>query len=123
MARRSVSQQMVADWLGIQQPAVSQKLNAKRPFDTDELGVISERMGVPLAALTAEPTYAGVPFQGGGMTKAGPLPEGNDPAVVAGAGFEPATSGLWDSERITAAQVQEFLAQVEDHANAQAVTS
>lgn len=121
MARRNVSQQMVADWLGIQQPAVSQKLNAKRPFDTDELGIIAEQMNVPVAALTAEPTYAGVPFQGGGIKEAG-RPEGR-PAEVAGAGFEPATSGICRAESITAVEIAAMLADAEAHANGLAVTS
>lgn len=51
MARRRVSQATIAAALGITQQAVSQKLNGRRPLVLDEVLVIADQLGVPVAAL------------------------------------------------------------------------
>lgn len=106
MGRRRVTQKQMAAWLGISQAAASERLTNKTPFTLDELDVLAERMGVPVGALVLEVSYAVpvAPFQRRlGNEKAGPS-MADDPAAVAGAGFEPATSGLWVSHGIAAAE-------------------
>ena len=54
MARHNITQQAVADRLGTTQAAVSRRVLGKVPFDTEELGILSEMLGVPVSALFGE---------------------------------------------------------------------
>ena len=81
----------------------------------DELEVIAERFGVSVQSLF-DPPRTPVPFPGR-IEEAG-RPEGR-PAEVAGAGFEPATSGL----RVETVDVVRGLAELEEFANRAAVRS
>lgn len=120
IGRRRVTQKQMAEWLGLSQASASERLTNKTPFTLDELDVLAGHLGLPVQALFQEPAYA-APFQGGRIEEAG-RPEGR-PAEVAGAGFEPATSGTWAAGLITADQVALMLAEAEAWANVQVVTS
>jgi predicted transcriptional regulator len=54
MARRNVTQQMLADQLGMTQAAVSRRLVGRVPFDAEELGRVAEYLGVPVSLLFGE---------------------------------------------------------------------
>lgn len=49
MARQHKSQRDVAGWLGIAQQAVCTRLQGKRSFRAEELKIIGDELGVPVA--------------------------------------------------------------------------
>lgn len=49
MSRRKVTQQQVADLLGIHQMSVSRRLNGRTEFTASELIAIAHLLGVPAA--------------------------------------------------------------------------
>lgn len=55
LARHRTSGSALARHLGIPQSAVSRRLNGHVAFDLDQLPAIAEFLGVPVAALLADP--------------------------------------------------------------------
>lgn len=51
MARRGVTQMVLARKIGLSQPAVSARLKGKTPFNINELCLIASVLNVPLTAL------------------------------------------------------------------------
>jgi len=51
MARRRITQDRVADLLGISQPQVSKRLNGDIAFDVVELDKLADLLGIPAATL------------------------------------------------------------------------
>lgn len=51
MARKGVSQEELAARLGFSQSVVSKRLRGITPFDINELTLIAQHLGVPLASL------------------------------------------------------------------------
>lgn len=62
MARTRTKQRALADALGMTQGAISKKLNGDRPFTLDEIEVIAQHFGVPLASLFEQSNV--LPFRG-----------------------------------------------------------
>ena len=58
MARQRVTQQQIADVLGISQPQVSMRLRAEIPFGVDELGMVADALGVPVTNFLATAAQA-----------------------------------------------------------------
>ena len=93
---RSVTQTKLAKELGIAYPGVSNRLRGRIKWSAVDLAVTADMFGVEVADLY--PTRSGegwipAPYVPG-MQKA-PVPVGTEASgVVAGTGFEPATSGL-----------------------------
>lgn len=50
MKRQRISQQQVADLLGITQASVSRRLSGAAPFDVAEIQQVADLLGVPAAA-------------------------------------------------------------------------
>ena len=95
---RSVTQTMLAKKLGITYPGVSNRLRGRIKWTAADLAVTANMFGVEVADLY--PTRSGEGWAPAayvpGMQKA-PVPVGTEASgsgVVAGTGFEPATSGL-----------------------------
>lgn len=59
VARQSVTQDHIAQILGVAQPNVSRRLNGKQPFDTDELDKLAAAFGVPVDRFLTAPAPAG----------------------------------------------------------------
>lgn len=55
MARRKVTQQQVADVLGIAQTQVSRRLNGQVSFNVDELQAVAHLLGMSVQSLVASP--------------------------------------------------------------------
>ena len=55
MARRRISQQALAEALGVTQQAVSQKLSGRRPLTDQEITVAARLLDVPAGEFFAEP--------------------------------------------------------------------
>ena len=72
----------------INKTLLSQKLNGQRPWYLHEVQAIAKALGTTMAYLTGEASVA-EPTNG-----SGPVSEETGPGLVAGAGFEPTTSGL-----------------------------
>ena len=51
IARRRLSQRLVAEHLGISQPAFSARMSGKTALDVDDLLAIADLLGVPAADL------------------------------------------------------------------------
>lgn len=50
MARRRLTTRQVADWLGLGPAVTASRLSGKVPFRIDELGILAEAMGIPVAS-------------------------------------------------------------------------
>jgi transcriptional regulator with XRE-family HTH domain len=48
MARQRVSHRQVAQWLGKSQPQITRRLSGTIAFDTAELEVLAQALGVPV---------------------------------------------------------------------------
>ena len=48
VARQNVTQDYLAQILGVAQPNVSRRLTGKQPFDTDELDKLAAAFGIPV---------------------------------------------------------------------------
>lgn len=59
MARRSVTQERLAEALDLSQAAVSARLRGKTPFDINELHTIAEFLEVSLSALLPSDSKVG----------------------------------------------------------------
>ena len=53
LARKRISQTVLAEKLHLSQTAVSRRLNGKKAFDVNELAVVSDVTGVPVDRLAA----------------------------------------------------------------------
>lgn len=53
LARKRMSQEVLAEHLHLSQTAVSRRLNGRKAFDVNELATISAAVGVPMQALLA----------------------------------------------------------------------
>lgn len=51
MARKRVTQQTVAEHLGVSQPAVAARMSGKTPLDVNELFAIADLLDVPASQL------------------------------------------------------------------------
>lgn len=80
-AEQQVTNVVLARALKISENAMSRRMTGKLPFGVDELAAVATTLRVPITAFL--PPVAGTAAQGG--------PDGG--SSVAGAGFEPATSG------------------------------
>ena len=78
--RRGITQRELAAGIGLQEAAVSRKLRGRARWSLDELYATAAYLGLEPAGLLPQ--------------QSPPAREGKGAAVVAGAGFEPATSGL-----------------------------
>jgi transcriptional regulator with XRE-family HTH domain len=58
MARRRISQQQLANHLGVSQGAISKRLAGTVPFDVNEVGAIAELLGVHISDLLPEVSAA-----------------------------------------------------------------
>lgn len=58
MARRRITQQQVAEALGLKQGSVSKRLNGRVPWDVNEVSTVADLLGVPVSALIGEPERA-----------------------------------------------------------------
>jgi transcriptional regulator with XRE-family HTH domain len=123
MGETGITQAEVGRWLGLSQAAIAKRVSTRSVvFNVDELEAIANNFGVPVQSLFDPPRVAvASPFRSGGVKEAG-RPEGR-PADVAGAGFEPATSGLCRADSITSELLADLVAAAEAHANSQAVMS
>lgn len=54
MARRGVSQQRLAEVLGLSQSAISKRLRGLTPWDVNEMGTIATAFEVPIGSLLAD---------------------------------------------------------------------
>ena len=54
VARRKVTQQQLADLLGIHQMSVSRRLNGHTEFTASEIALVADFLGVPVATLIGE---------------------------------------------------------------------
>lgn len=59
VARQNVTQDRVAQILGVAQPNVSRRLNGKQPFDTDELDKLAVAFGIPVDRFLNAPASVG----------------------------------------------------------------
>ena len=88
-ARRGYSQSELGRALGITQSQVNRRWRGVIPWQLDELDAVAYLLGVSVIELVTPPR-GGLGYEKGPGAKA-PEPFG----AVAGAGFEPTTSGLW----------------------------
>lgn len=51
MAEKRITQDQVAQALGVTQPAIARRLNGSVPFDVNELALVAELLGVADSAL------------------------------------------------------------------------
>jgi len=51
LAKRSISQAVAAETIGLSQPAFSRRIRGEVAFDVTELAALSTLLGVPVAAL------------------------------------------------------------------------
>ena len=54
LARRRIPQTIVAERLGMSQPSLSRRLTGDTPFDVNELAIVAEILGIPLATLIGD---------------------------------------------------------------------
>ena len=86
--------------LGIAGANVSNRLHGKAKWTAEDLLATSARFDIPVDALMPTPDGSGgwvpAPYvpAGTAQTRRDPAPYGTGSVVVAGTGFEPATSGL-----------------------------
>ncbi|WP_423817342.1 helix-turn-helix domain-containing protein [Rothia nasimurium] len=103
IARAGISQAKLAKALSISPGSLSEKINGKISFSIDDLLIIAGTLGLSLTELLGEAlTSQRVPAPSyiedeKGKKKVAPIgfiPNGTTYQMVAGAGFEPAASGL-----------------------------
>ena len=102
MAREGLTQKNIAEILGVSQASISEKLRGKIAFNLNDLVVISAALRLSLGELLGEgilnakiPTTAELSKDGEKkIAPVGFIPTGATYQMVAGAGFEPAASGL-----------------------------
>ena len=89
--------------LGIAGANVSNRLHGKAKWTAEDLLATSARFGIPVDALMPTPDGSGgwvpAPYvpAGSAQMRRDPVPSGTGSVVVAGTGFEPATSGVCTS--------------------------
>ena len=106
----AINQQMFAERLtnidlgralGISKSTVSRKVRGHVTWSAEEVSLAAHLFGIPVDALMPTPDGSGgwvpAPYVPAGTTqiRRDPAPYGTGSVVVAGTGFEPATSGQW----------------------------
>ncbi|WP_367269246.1 helix-turn-helix domain-containing protein [uncultured Mobiluncus sp.] len=86
MYRRDTRQPQLASVLNLTQASVSRKISGKVPWTATELAKTAAMLDVPLSELMPEDTVE--------IAKSLEANASRDRGTVAGAGFEPTTSGL-----------------------------
>ena len=96
-----LSRASVGTLLGTLPQSVSNRLYDKAKWSAEELALLATHFGIPVDALMPTPDGSGgwvpAPYvpAGTAQIRRDPAPYGTGSAVVAGTGFEPATSGQW----------------------------
>ena len=106
----AINQQMFAERLtnidlglalGISKSTVSRKVRGHVTWSAEEVSLAAHLFGIPVDALMPTPDGSGgwvpAPYvpAGTAQIRRDPAPHGTGSVVVAGTGFEPATSGQW----------------------------
>ena len=106
----AINQQMFAERLtnidlghalGISKSTVSRKIRGHVTWSAEEVSLAAHLFGIPVDALMPTPDGSGgwvpAPYMPAGTAQIqrDPAPHGTGSVVVAGTGFEPATSGQW----------------------------
>ena len=95
-----LSRGSVGTLLGTLPQSVSNRLYDKAKWSAEELALLATHFGIPVDALMPTPDGSGgwtpAPYVPAGTTqiRRDPAPHGTGSVVVAGTGFEPATSGV-----------------------------
>ena len=96
-----LSRASVGTLLGTLPQSVSNRLYDKAKWSAEELALLATHFGIPVDALMPTPDGSGgwvpAPYvpAGTAQIRRDPAPYGTGSVVVAGTGFEPATSGHW----------------------------
>ena len=96
-----LSRASVGTLLGTLPQSISNRLYDKAKWSAEELALLSAHFGIPVDALMPTPDGLGgwvpAPYvpAGTAQIRRDPAPHGTGSVVVAGTGFEPATSGQW----------------------------
>ena len=96
-----LSRASVGTLLGTLPQSVSNRLYDKAKWSAEELALLATHFGIPVDALMPTPDGSGgwtpAPYVPAGtmQIRRDPAPHGTGSVVVAGTGFEPATSGQW----------------------------
>jgi len=96
-----LSRASVGTLLGTLPQSVSNRLYDKAKWSAEELALLAAHFGIPVDALMPTPDGSGgwmpAPYMpaGSAQIRKDPAPYGTGSVVVAGTGFEPATSGQW----------------------------
>ena len=96
-----LSRASVGTLLGTLPQSVSNRLYDKAKWSAEELAVLATHFDIPVDALMPTPDGSGgwvpAPYvpAGTAQIRRDPAPHGTGSVVVAGTGFEPATSGQW----------------------------
>ena len=96
-----LSRASVGTLLGTLPQSISNRLYDKAKWSAEELALLSAHFGIPVDALMPTPDRSGgwvpAPYvpAGTAQIRQDPAPHGTGSVVVAGTGFEPATSGQW----------------------------
>ena len=96
-----LSRASVGTLLGTLPQSVSNRLYDKAKWSAEELALLATHFGIPIDALMPTPDGSGgwtpAPYvpAGTAQIRRDPAPHGTGSVVVAGTGFEPATSGQW----------------------------
>ena len=96
-----LSRASVGTLLGTLPQSVSNRLYDKAKWSAEELALLATHFGIPVDALMPTPDGSGgwvpAPYvpAGTAQMRRDPAPYGTGSVVVAGTGFEPATSGQW----------------------------
>ena len=95
-----LSRASVGTLLGTLPQSISNRLYDKAKWSAEELALLAAHFGIPVDALMPTPDGSGgwapAPYMpvGPAQIRRDPAPHGTGSVVVAGTGFEPATSGL-----------------------------
>ena len=98
---RGLSRASVGTLLGTLPQSISNRLYDKAKWSAEELALLAAHFGIPVDALMPTPDGSGgwvpAPYvpAGTAQIRRDPAPHGTGSVVVAGTGFEPATSGQW----------------------------
>jgi len=96
-----LSRASVGTLLGTLPQSISNRLYDKAKWSAEELALLAAHFGIPVDALMPTPDGSGgwvpAPYipAGTAQIRRDPAPYGTGSVVVAGTGFEPATSGQW----------------------------
>ena len=96
-----LSRASVGTLLGTLPQSISNRLYDKAKWSAEELALLATHFGIPVDALMPTPDGSGgwvpAPYvpAGTAQIRRDPAPYGTGSVVVAGTGFEPATSGQW----------------------------